>query len=121
MIKNMKDAEREAAFRVADAMCAAAHTAPKANGLDKIRTLIVSGEDIEPLAKEMEVAGKEYGLEFFCRDADNIRNSHCVVLIAAMGTASGVPHCAMCGFENCAEMSKADACCSFQRSSQNRT
>ena len=101
MIKNMKDAERDAAFRVADAMCAAAHTAPKANGLDKIRTLIISGEDIEPLAKEMEVAGKEYGLEFFCRDADNIRNSHCVVLIAAMGTASGVPHCAMCGFENC--------------------
>ena len=84
MIKNMKDAEREAAFRVADAMCAAAHTAPKANGLDKIRTLIISGEDIEPLAKEMEVAGKEYDLEFFCRDADNIRNSHCVVLIAAM-------------------------------------
>ena len=113
MIKNTKDAERDAAFRVADAMCAAAHTAPKANGLDKIRTLIVSGEDIEPLAKEMEVAGKEYELDFFCRDADNIRNSHCVVLIAAMGTASGVPHCAMCGFENCAEMSKADACCSF--------
>ena len=109
MIKNMKDAERDAAFRVADAMCAAAHTAPKANGLDKIRTLIISGEDIEPLAKEMEVAGKEYGLEFFCRDADNIRNSHCVVLIAAMGTASGVPHCAMCGFENCAEMSTSVA------------
>ena len=47
MIKNMKDAEREAAFRVADAMCAAAHTAPKANGLDKIRTLIISGDDID--------------------------------------------------------------------------
>ena len=55
MIKNMKDAEREAAFRVADAMCAAAHTAPKANGLDKIRTLIISGDDIEPLAKEMDL------------------------------------------------------------------
>ncbi|MDY6038279.1 MAG: DUF2148 domain-containing protein [Eubacterium sp.] len=113
MIKAMNDAEKDAAFRVADSMCAAAHTAPKANGLDKIVTAIVSGEDIEILAKEMEIAGREYGLEFFIRDADNIRNSHCVVLIAAKASPSGVPHCGMCGFADCAEMSRADACCSF--------
>ncbi len=113
MIRTMKDSELSAAMRVADMMVTAAHTAPKGNGLDKIEALILTGEEKERLCKEMEAAGKEYGLAFFLRDAGNVRASHAIVLIAAKPSPSGVSHCGMCGFKDCAEMVKNNGVCSF--------
>lgn len=117
MIRNMNESERSAALTTADIMAAAARTAPKANGLDKIMTLIASGDDLDLIAREMEKAGAEYDLEFFARDASNLRKSHCAVLIAAMPSPSGVPGCNLCGFGNCTGMIKdgipAGASCSF--------
>ena len=41
MIRNINESEKSAALTTADIMAAAARTAPKANGLDKIMTLII--------------------------------------------------------------------------------
>ena len=57
MIKKMEDAERDTALRVADLMAAAARTAPKASGKDKVVTVIVTGDDMMALADETEKAG----------------------------------------------------------------
>lgn len=113
MIKYMEDAERDAALRVADLMAAAARTAPKASGKDKIITMILTGEDKDALAAEMHRAAADYKEDFIKRDAGNVENSHCVVLIGATSEPFGLNNCKMCGFENCAEMKKAGANCAF--------
>lgn len=113
MIKYMEEAERDAAVRIADLMAAAARTAPKASGKDKVVTLILSGDDKAALAAEMRKAAEEYGEEFIKRDAQNIENSHCVLLIGVTSAPFGLANCRMCGFENCAEMKKAGANCAF--------
>lgn len=113
MIKTMHQAEKDAALRVADLMAAAARTAPKASGKDKIITLILTGDDKAALAEEMRRIAKARGEAFIERDSYNVEESHCVVLIGATSVPFGLTHCRMCGFENCAEMKKAGANCAF--------
>ncbi|MGN0659402.1 MAG: ferredoxin domain-containing protein [Emergencia sp.] len=113
MIKAMENAERDAALAVADMMAAAARTAPKGSGRDKVVTLILTGEDKQALADEMLRAAEEYGEAFIERDAHNVENSHCVVVIGVRGEPFGLANCGMCGFENCGKMKKAGANCAF--------
>lgn len=113
MIKIMEDAERDAALQVADLMAAAARTAPKGSGKDKIITVILTGEDKDLLVQKMHEAAKEYQEEFIERDAINIENSHCIVLIGVTSEPFGLNNCSMCGFKNCGEMKKAGANCAF--------
>ena len=113
MIKIMEDAERDAALQVADLMAAAARTAPKGSGKDKIITVILTGEDKDLLVQKMHEAAKEYPEEFIERDAINVENSHCIVLIGVTSEPFGLNNCSMCGFKNCSEMKKAGANCAF--------
>ncbi len=113
MIKTMENAERDAAIRVADSMAAAARTAPKGSGKDKIVTAILTGEDKDRLSEIMQKDAEEYNLPFFSRDANNIKEAHCVVLIGAVSEPFGLSSCGMCGFKNCAEMKKNNANCAF--------
>jgi len=113
MIKYMENAERDAALQVADFMAAAARTAPKGSGKDKVITLILTGEDKDKLAEEMRRAAAEYEEEFIERDSYNVDNSYCVVLIGVKSEPFGLNNCSMCGFENCGKMVKAGANCAF--------
>ena len=99
MIKTMDQAERDAALRVADLMAAAARTAPKGSGKDKVITIILTGEDKAALVKEMHQAATEYKEDFIERDAFNVESSHCVVLIGVTSQPFGLANCKMCGFE----------------------
>jgi uncharacterized ferredoxin-like protein len=109
-----KDAETQAIYETANRMLAAARTAPKGRGLDKIETLILDGEDKDALAAEMRRIDVELkGDGPFGRDAGNLDNSDLIVLIAVRNEPGGVRSCKMCGFENCAEMKKAGATCVF--------
>ena len=56
-----KDIEQQAIMNVAQAMCAAARTAPKAMGVDNLFVCILSGGEIEKLAVEMERLGEIRG------------------------------------------------------------
>ncbi|MGF6376416.1 putative ferredoxin-like protein [Clostridiales Family XIII bacterium PM5-7] len=114
MIKTMEQAERDAALHVADIMAAAARTAPKGSGKDKIVTAILTGEEQMTLSKVMTEAGTEFGEAFFLRDAKNVADSHCILMVGAISDPFGfMENCSMCGFENCVEMTKAGANCAF--------
>ena len=109
MIYKSEDSERRAAFATADKMAAAAKTAPKGSGKDKVISLILDGNDKTVLSAHMRDIAEETGAAFFERDAGNVDASQCVVLIGVRSEPFGMDHCGMCGFKNCGEMAKAGA------------
>lgn len=113
MIQNRTDAAYEAAMDVAKKMVAAAMTAPKGCGVDDVDAVIVSGEDKDVLAAHMRDIAKETGEDFYARDAGNVDNSACVVLIWAKDEPLQLTNCALCGFADCGENRAAGAVCAF--------
>lgn len=114
MIKTMEMCEDDAVMRVADLMVAAAKSAPKGSGRDTVVAIVVSGEEKDVLRDSMLELGKEFCEDFIIRDAGNVDRSLCVVVIGCVDAPFGLGgHCKMCGFENCGEMKKAGANCTF--------
>lgn len=109
--------EEQAILQTAARMCAAARTAPKANGEDTIRTLVLTGEDKDTLAKEMESLGYEMMSTkmntWYGRDAVNVRSAGAVVLIGAEKKYRGVPYCGYCGFDDCGSCKAGGGNCAY--------
>ncbi|MHC1604903.1 MAG: ferredoxin domain-containing protein [Candidatus Methanofastidiosia archaeon] len=93
----MKKTE-EGAKTIAQLMCVSARTAPKAKGDDSILIHILEGNDKEKVAEEMENIAEEKGWKYFIRDANNLRNSSCAVLIGVKNKPVGL-HCGGCGHD----------------------
>ncbi|MGI6004303.1 MAG: ferredoxin domain-containing protein [Christensenellales bacterium] len=114
MIQHSSDAEMATIMRVAQAMCAAARTAPKTRGIDYIDTCIVTGDEKDALAGAMDRLYERYSAEGFKRDAQNIRDSQAVVLIGTQYHQRGLDErCQLCNFKNCADSRDAGAVCVF--------
>jgi len=111
MVYTSEANERNAAMRVAELMSAAARTAPKACGVDLIKTMILDGEDKDRLTAAMRAIGAERD-KFFIRDAGNVDACHCIVLIGAGVTPRGL-NCGLCGLENCAAAAKGRIPCAL--------
>lgn len=113
MIQLREDAAREAAMEIAKKMLTAAMTAPKGCGEDKIEAAILTGKDKEVLAGHMRDIAKETGEDFYARDAGNVDNSFCVVLLWTRDEPILLTNCGLCGFEDCAKNREAGAVCAF--------
>ncbi len=108
------EAENAAVLAVAQEMCAAIRTAPKTQGKDNLDCCIVTGEDLEKLAKKMEELGTAHELAFLVRDAGNVRASSAVVLVGVKNAVHGLDTmCQYCGFQNCASCAKAGGECVY--------
>ena len=114
MIYTSEEMEIRAAMSAAERICAAARTAPKAKGDDYIKTLVLTGEDKDALADEMERLSEEYDAAFFSRDAGNVRASRALVIIAVEAGYRGLGDvCGFCNYENCAACKDAGATCVY--------
>jgi len=107
-IISSRESEKEGIIRVAQMMLVSARTAPKTGGVDDILTAIVSEDEKEQLANEMERMAKERKIAGFKRDAENVRASDLVVLIGVRGTRKFGLNCGACGYGDCAEFEKAE-------------
>jgi len=101
-----KDILESSVVSMAGVIMVAARTAPKARGIDNLFMMLVTGNEIEILAKKMEELGSVHGVEIFIRDANCIRNAEALVLFGTKVKAFGLKKCGMCGFVNCAEKEK---------------
>jgi len=107
-------ANEDTLLMVAKLMAAAARTAPKGRGVDRVTTAIVSGQEREALAEAMEAKMKEKKnpLDAFSRDAECLRKSPVVLLIGVKGTVPKKPenplNCGACGYVSCADFIKAE-------------
>ena len=114
MIISSEQAEQAALLSTAEAMCAAARTAPKARGADHIVSCILTGEEKDALADQMERMAQTLSYGFFLRDAQNVRDSQAVVLLGVQYGQRGLnAGCARCGFEDCAACAKGGGVCVY--------
>lgn len=111
MIISSQEVEERAVERIADLMCVAARTAPKAKGIDNLVTLIVNGQDKEQLSAEMRRIAQESGMEFFQRDANCIDKAALVVLLGQKVKPMGVKPCGYCGYADCAKCAQGTGLC----------
>ena len=109
MIQNERDCRHEHVLDVARQMLTAARTAPKGKGIDVIEAALVTGEDLKKLAAKMVAMVEEHGMKFFLRDADNILQAECVVIIGTREEAQGL-NCGHCGFSTCAGRTEGVPC-----------
>ncbi len=105
-ILTSKKSERDAVEVGASLMAASARTAPKTRGIDSVQTLILTGDDLEPLAQEMEKKEKTKStkLPIFTRDAENLRHSSAVLLIGVSRDPKRIElpfNCGACGYKHC--------------------
>ncbi|WP_321331483.1 DUF2148 domain-containing protein [uncultured Bacteroides sp.] len=100
MILNERDSRHEQVLNVAKQMMTAARTAPKAKGIDIIETAIITDDEIKTLSNTMIAMVEEHGMKFFLRDAENILNAECIVLIGTHMKTHGM-NCRHCGYATC--------------------
>ena len=108
-----QEAETRALKQVAEFMCLAARTAPKAKGVDNLTTMVLEGEEKAQLTAEMRAIARETELEFFERDAGNIDAAQVVVLLGTRVEPVDVPACGFCGFKNCDENRASNGICAY--------
>jgi uncharacterized ferredoxin-like protein len=108
-----EQAEQEAILTAAKMIMAAVTTAPKARGVSEIKAVLVKDAEKEDLAKAMEdhFVRKGSRLDFFRRDAQNVRKAAAVILIGVKGTMPKKPempfNCGACGLPSCADFIRA--------------
>jgi uncharacterized ferredoxin-like protein len=113
MLKKEQDFRKDAVQQVAELMCLAARTAPKARGLDLLEVAVVSGETIMKLSKKMKEIGEREAHPTFLRDSENIKQAQTIVLLGTRIKVIGLKYCSFCGWPNCAEAEKAGAICAY--------
>lgn len=106
-------AQKNAVLNTADKMCAAAKTAPKTRGIDKITTAVLTGEEKDALSAIMNKLGEDSNASSFIRDSKNIIDSEAVVLIGITSCPRNAPLCGFCGYDNCTEMIKNNGHCAY--------
>ena len=110
MIIRSELAEAAAILNAAHMMCAAARTAPKTRGIDNIKTVILTDDDIRHVSDYMiKTAG---GRDSVQRDADNILHAGALIMIGVKKATYGLD-CGYCGFVNCEECINAKGACIF--------
>ena len=100
MIENERDSRHEHVISIARQMMTAARTAPKGKGVDIIEVALITGDELQQLSKTMVQIAEETDMKFFLRDANNILQAECVVIIGTHEHAQGL-NCGHCGFPTC--------------------
>lgn len=113
MILEAQSTELNAIMTVAELMAAAARTAPKGKGADRLISMIFTGEEKDLVAARMSEIAREDDIPFFHRDAENIKQCPAVLVLGTILAPLGIPYCGYCGYENCQVCSQHDGRCSF--------
>jgi len=98
--------ERDALEMGASMMALSARTAPKTRGVDSVKTMVLTGKDLEQLAVAMEKKAKDKSVELptFKRDAESVKKSASLLLIGVSRDPKRIElplNCGACGYESC--------------------
>ena len=113
MLSNETDFKTKQVEQIAEQMCLAARTAPKARGIDLLDIVIIKDKTIKQLSEKMLQIGEREKHHTFLRDGKNILQSSAIVIIGTKTQYLGLKYCSFCGYSNCAEAEKKQAVCAF--------
>ena len=99
--------EDEALMTVVSLMALSARTAPKAKGVDSIKTRIIPGSELPSLAAKMREIGTARNLPSFLRDGANVSAAGACLVIGVTGREPLGLNCQGCGYGSCEEMRAA--------------
>lgn len=102
-----KEGEAQGLLRSVGLMMISCRTAPKSGGVDDVETIVITGEEKDKMAAEMEKIADERKNEGFKRDADNVNRSEAVLLVGVNGRKSYGQPCGACGYSTCQEFDAA--------------
>jgi uncharacterized ferredoxin-like protein len=106
--------EIEGLMTVAQLMCVAARTAPKARGTDLLVTSILAGEDKSRVSAKMREIGNTTKKDLFLRDADNLDAAPAAVLLGTRLEPIGLDfYCNMCQHGSCQQTRETGRVCVF--------
>lgn len=109
MIINERENRHERVLEAARQMMTAARTAPKGKGMDLVEVALVTDGEIRRLSDQMIAMVEEHGMKFFLRDAANILEAECVVLIGTKACPLGL-NCGHCGYAACNDRPEGVPC-----------
>jgi uncharacterized ferredoxin-like protein len=112
MVYECDTTEKNAAMRVAELMSAAARTAPKACGIDLTVSMVLDGVDKDRLTAVMRQIGEGDSKPYYVRDAGNVDDCHCIILIGAGVKPRGL-NCGLCGLDSCSAAGKGGIACAL--------
>lgn len=112
-MKKEVDFRKDAIIKVAEVMCLAARTAPKAKGIDLLEIIILDGHDIEKLSSKMKEIGDRESHPTFLRDSENVKHAQAIVIIGTKLQTIGLRYCSFCGFANCGACEGAGSICAY--------
>ena len=115
MLYDSQTAQREAVLQAAYDMCAAARTAPKTCGKDKVLACIVTDAEKDAIANEMRTLAEQLNYGFFVRDAGNVDAAQAMVLIGTEKSYRALGEgCAFCNNPGgCKECAQKDGVCVY--------
>ena len=93
----------DALIDAAKDMAVAARTAPKGRGRDQLHILILTDEEKDAVADTMRKIGEGESIDYFVRDAGNLRHAPVLLLIGTECSPLGIDHCGFCGYADCKE------------------
>jgi len=104
LIRSEEEIRRKAVYEVAEKMMIAARTAPKGKGTDNLVIACIDEKSIAEVSARMKELVSERGWpESFSRDAENILNAPCMLLLGTRIKPMNLKICGMCGYKNCEE------------------
>lgn len=109
MILNERDSRHEQVLLAARQMMIAARTAPKGKGIDVVEAALVTDGDLKVLSDKLKEMYAANGMKFFLRDADNILQAECVIIVGTRPQPQGL-NCGHCGFPTCEGRSAGVPC-----------
>lgn len=104
-----KDGEAQGLLRAAELMMVSCRTAPKSGGVDDVETLLMTGNEKDKIAAEMEKIADERKIDGFKRDADNVKRSEALLLVGVNGRKNFGLSCGACGHSTCEDFNHAAA------------
>ena len=107
-----KDAHVKHIVNTASAMMAAARTAPKAHGYDRLECVTLTGEEKNALTAEMRRIAAATCQDFIARDAENVDRSTAIVLFGTRNEPYDLD-CGFCGKESCRAAMEEGVTCFF--------
>ena len=114
MIIQSRESEQRAIEQVADLMCIAARTAPKARGVDNLIVMVIKGRTKDQLVEEMKKIASASGAQFFERDANCLEKTPLALLLGQrVNKPLGVQPCGYCGYSNCKENTEQSGVCAI--------